>query len=186
MSHALSALDRVIIGILGVFLICGGVWATAFAFGLPLAHRLGDFYDSAKMEAFFASPWYPVALIVLVVALAVLAPWWIVANLRQHNFNRLSAGERHESGGITIATARVADTAAETLQSIEHVLKVRTTARMDRGRPTITWTISAAPYVSLAELTREVEQCERDVREALPGMDLDTRYLLQLRPVSTD
>lgn len=185
MSRALAGLDRVIIALIGLLLLAVGVWAVAFAADVPAAHRIGDWYDPVALESFLGSRWYPVALVALAVVLIVLVPWWIVANLRPRAFNRMTAGGA-DRGTITVATTKVADATADTLKNLEQVKSVQRTTRMDRRRPTMTWTVVADPRINLPKLTEGIEQAERDVRGALPDLDVDTRFLVELSPVRMD
>lgn len=186
MSRGLSALDRVVVAIVALLLIATGVWAVGFFLDVPYAHEIGAWYDEAKLQAFLTSRWYPVTLILVATAIIVLVPWWLVANLRPRSFNRMTSAKQSAAGNITVATTQVAEAAAKELREYDHVTGVQRTTRMDRQRPTMSWTIHATPEINLAELTRQIEQTDEDVHGALPDFDVDTRYLLRLGPVTAD
>ncbi|AKK10332.1 alkaline shock response membrane anchor protein AmaP [Corynebacterium uterequi] len=185
MTRFLAGLDRVIIFLVGVIVLAVGVWALAFSLNVPLAHEIGRWYDQPMLERFFASPWFPTALIALAVAGVVLGLWWLLANIRPRGFNRVTSQENAGTGDVTISTSQVASAVADRLSQTRGVNKVRTATKYDRARPTAVWTIQAEPQVDLNRLTREIDTAERDIREALPGIDVDTRYLIELAPVES-
>ncbi|AWB81209.1 alkaline shock response membrane anchor protein AmaP [Corynebacterium yudongzhengii] len=186
MSRALAGFDRVIIGLLGVIALVLGLWAALFAFDVDIAHQIGSWYDEQVLQSFLESNIYPVVVIILAVVLILFGLWWLIANLRRNSFNRMTAGSGRSQGKVTVSTNRVAKATAEHLRELRDVTQVQTQTRLDRGRPTIGWTITAKPTVNLPRLLDDLDEANDDVRAALPGFDVDTRFLLNFTPVETD
>lgn len=185
MSKALAGLDRFLVLLVGVLLVVGGVWALAWATGVPLAHELAGRISLAKIDAFVHSTWYPIATLLSALVAGVAGVWLIVANLRRHSFNKIASQNSSDDGLITVATLQVAKAAGEQLTQHPDIVSVDTSTRIDRGRPTITWTVHAVPDVQLQQVVDLISLTESDIREALPGVDADTRFLLHLQPVPT-
>ena len=57
---------------------------------------------------------------------------------------------------------------------------------MDRRRPTMEWTIDAEAGVPLLELAGDIDQAEEDLRVAIPGVEVDSRFRVRLAPVPTE
>ena len=95
MSHRLSFLDRLLVGVVGVLALGAGAWAILWALDQPLGHTLAAYVSLEEIERFMATPWYPLTLILVVLLTLGLSLWLLVANLRRHPFNRLTAGENN-------------------------------------------------------------------------------------------
>lgn len=186
MSRRMSAIDRLVVLVVGLLVLAGGVYALLWAFEVPLANQLGEYYDGAALESFFTSQWYALALFGLALVSAAIGVSLLIANFRRHSFRSVSSSAGADVGHISVSTTRLAATIGEQLQRNPDVTSVRTTQRTDRGRPTITWAVNAHPDVRMPQLLEEIEQAESDLRLALPGVDVDSRYLIQLRPVEAN
>lgn len=185
MTRKTAGLDRLIVFVVGLVVLLVGVWAALWAFEVPVAHQISDTYRPEVLHTFLNSQWFPATLLLIAVITAVAGIWLLLANLRRHSFNQVTTLIGADDGHVSIATARLASALGQQLQRNPDVTTVQSTLREDRGRPTITWTIHSKPSVRMPQLIEEIEQAEQDLRLAIPEVDLDSRYLVQLRPVET-
>ena len=184
MSHRLSLIDRLLVGLLGLLGLGAGGWALLWALDHPMGDRLSGYLSLDAVEGVLASPWYPAVLLLVVIAGLVCGLWLLVANLRPHTFNRLTAGESGEAGQLTLSVSQLARATGTQIRRHADITGVDTATRMDRGRHVVTTTVHASPEVRLRSLLDAIEEADRDFHAAVPGLDLDTRYLLQLNPVA--
>lgn len=185
MSHLLSAVDRIICLLLGLALALGGLWAVLWVFEFAPARDLGSYYDADALAGFLGSQWYPVALAGTAVLAAVLSLWLLAVNLRRRRFNHVLSPRDTGLGEVSVALSAVARAVSDRLTQHPGVTAVTSTRQRDRGRPTMEWVVAAEPDVDLPALAATLDQTERDVRDALPGVEVKTRYLVHLRPVES-
>lgn len=183
MSHRLSLLNRVISLLLGVLLTLGSVWAVAYASGHDLAAELVTRFDWGAIETAVDSRWFPLGLSGIALLGLGGGGWLISANLRRRTINRMPSPFSDETGEIQLSATRLAAAVGAGLAEYDGVAEVRHSVAWDRRRPTATWLISAQAGVDLPALIEEIEETDRDVHEALGGIELATSYRLNLRPV---
>ncbi len=186
MSRRLSILDRLLVTLLGLASLGAGSWALLWALGHPLADAPTSYVSLDAVEQFLATPWYPLVLLGVAVVALVLGVWLLVANLRRHSFNRLTAGESGEAGQLTISVSQIAKAAATQIRRHPDVTGVETATRIDRGRHVVTTTVHAAPGIAMPGLLEVIGEADRDFHDAVPSLDVDSRYLLRLNPVALD
>ncbi|KQB87369.1 hypothetical protein [Corynebacterium lowii] len=185
MSHALSALNRIILILLGLLSLAGGLWGIASWQEFEPIQQLNENIDASVLSSAQDSPWYLVALWAVMILGVILGLWWIAANLRRRGFNRLRSQASTNQGSIDISVSRTASALGEYLEEVPGVTRVRHKVAFDRSRPTISWTIRAASDTNVADLRAAVEESEKDLRAALPGMDIDSVYKINLASVPT-
>lgn len=185
MSRALSAIDRIILILLGLLCLAGGAWGIASWLQYQPVQRLTDRLDASMLSGAEDSPWFLVTLWATMLLGVILGLWWIAANLRRRGFNRLRSQASSAHGSIDISMARMASAVDESLEEVRGVTRVRHRVAMDRSRRTIAWTIRAEATTNLVELREAIERSEEDLRAALPGMDVDSVYKINLAPVAT-
>ncbi|MGV0436591.1 alkaline shock response membrane anchor protein AmaP [Corynebacterium mastitidis] len=185
MSRALSAIDRIILILLGLLCLAGGAWGIGSWLRFEPVQRLTERLDASVLDGAEASPWFLAALWGVMILGALLGLWWIAANLRRRGFNRLRSQASSAHGSIDISMARMASAVDESLEDVPGVTRVRHKAAMDRSRPTIAWTIRAEATTDLVELRGAIERNEEDLRAALPEIDVDSVYKINLAPVAS-
>lgn len=191
MSRLVAGIDRIIVFLVGLVLLAVGVWAVALAFNVDIATQLGSWYDHSKLTHFLNGPWYPWALLLIAIATIIVGVWQFKANVSQRRFNAVSpqpeeknANEGGDAAGtLSVNTTQLAAAAAEAFRTNEDVTKVTSSTRYDRARPTINWTIHAQPALNVDNLVQQIEANDADLAAALPGVDVDTRYFIELDAV---
>ncbi|GAB3942643.1 hypothetical protein [Corynebacterium tapiri] len=184
MSRGLAGFDRFLIFLLSLLLILGGLWAVLWYFDVSIAHRYAEYLDLGIVSRAFSASWWPAALGIFTALSVILGLILLIANLRRNSFNRLTSPHSNSTGDLSLATTRLADAVGDDLEKTPQVEDVKNTTKEDRGRQTLTWRITADPRVSMPTLISAVNQADQDVREAVGDLDVDTRYLVQLNPVS--
>lgn len=185
MSHLLSAVDRILVLLLGVALVATGAWALLWLLDVDEAHSIARYYDSSVLENFLDSQWYPVALVAVAAAAALAGISLVSANLRRRKFDRLTASELPVGDSISVSVARVARSVGDSLAEKPDVDSASTSTTMDRGRRVVQWVVTAQPDIDLAGLVSDIQTADEDFHAALPGVELTTRFLVHLRPVDS-
>lgn len=186
MSRGLAALDRIVLFVLGLVLLAAGVGIILVFAGVPEATQVAEQIDLTQVPDVTASPWWDVALGITAVLGVILGLWFMLANLGRRGFNKVRSSSTDESGTIDLAVPKIASAIGRSLENHDDVVRVNQRVAMDRSRPTVAWTITADPGIDVVHLRRQIEQSERDFREAVGDMDLDTLYKLHLQPVKTE
>ncbi|KQB84334.1 hypothetical protein [Corynebacterium oculi] len=184
MSRALSAIDRTLLILLGLLSLAGGLWGIAAWLEFEPTQQWIERIDASVLADAQESPWFLVALWATMILGIILGLWWIAANLRRRGFNRQRSQASSTQGSIDISLTRMASAVGEALEEVPGVTRVRHKATVDRSRPTIAWTIRGEATTNLVELRSAIEQNEDDLRAALPGIDVDSVYKINLAPVS--
>lgn len=183
MSKKLAGLDRFLVFLFAVVFLALGLWLVALWGGCPPAEELLNRFDHDAVAAFPDSRWYTLTLVAVLILGVILGLWLIIANLRAHRFSRSPSPASNRAGTIELDLNRLAGAIDDALEEQPRVQRVRHRAALDRSRPTITWTLVADPNVDLPTLRQTVEATERDFRDAVGEVDVDTRYRIHLEPV---
>lgn len=186
MSKGLAGFLRFIFFILGVVLIALGVWPILIHFGVGFAVEAERWVDRGVWASVPDQPWWLWALIGIAVVSAVVGLWLIISSLRVKHFNKLKSEASTEDGDIINALSPITSGIAQHLEAQPGVEDASRSVAYDRGEPTVTFTVVADPDAAVPQLRALLEQTERDFREALPDVDVATRYKLhfsKLKPV---
>lgn len=186
MGHVIASIDRLLVGLVGLALLAAAAVLGGLAAGLPAAETIADALSSGSLESTVAEPWFPAAALFGGIVLAALGAWLAVANLRRRGFNIVRSRESGDLGSVTLSLNRIAAAVASVLEEREGVTRVPTRVAMDRRRPTMEWTIDAEAGVPLLELAGDIDQAEEDLRVAIPGVEVDSRFRVRLAPVPTE
>ncbi|MCF4005885.1 alkaline shock response membrane anchor protein AmaP [Corynebacterium uropygiale] len=183
MNRGLAAADRIIVFLVGLLILAGGVWVTALRFNCPPAQELGKRVDTKLIAGIPGESWYLYLLIGILVVSIIIGLWLIIANIRPHGFNRVRSSASAPEGTIGLTMGKIADAVGESIErQVPRVESVSQKVSVDRNRPTVRWTITAHPGVRLEQLRSVLEQSERDFREAIRDVDVDTTYRLHVQP----
>lgn len=184
MSHRLSLLDRLVVGVVAVLALGAGAWALLWALEHPLGAQLAGLADLGAIDSLMASSWYPLLLVVIVALTGFVGLWLLGANLKRNSFNLLAAGESSDIGQLSLSTTQMARATAAQIARHSDVTSTETSTRLDRGEHVVTITVFATPEVRLRSLLNAIEEADSDFRDATPGLDVRTRFLLKLNPVA--
>lgn len=183
MNRGLATVDRIIVFLVGLIALAGGLWFAALRFDCPPAKDLARRVDTQRIAEVPQQGWYLYLLIGILVVSVILGLWIIIANIRPHGFNRVRSSASAPEGTIGLTMAKIADGVGESIEhQVPRVESVRQKVSVDRNRPTVRWTINAHPGIRLEQLRAVLEQSERDFREAIRDVDVDTTYRLHVQP----
>lgn len=183
MKKRTATLDRVMVFLLGLLLLLGGIWTIGLYLDVPAAQRLADFIDFPAWRTAQQERWFDALLAGILAVSALIGVWLISVNLRRYRIGRMSSPASGPDGYIDINLAMLAEGVAAEIGRHPRVDTVQHQVREMWGRPTMTWTVRAWPGVDVPALRRVLEDAERDVRAAVPGIDVDTVYRIHLYPV---
>ncbi|WP_151528969.1 MULTISPECIES: hypothetical protein [Corynebacterium] len=195
MTTRLSFIDRLVVFLVALLL---GVFAAPF---------IGTLFDAQWAEDIFAwldipnwpdavegSGWIIGLAVTIAVAVLIGLPL-IIANLRTHRFSRGTAsrdsveaagtglgGTEDLHGRISVEVADLADAAAESIETIDGVERVRTKVYVDRSEPTMQFTILVKPASLHSGLLPELDSIRHSLDEALPETKIAIRYILEMLP----
>lgn len=184
MKGRISFFDRAVVLVTGLLALAGGAWAVGLFLDAPLAQALADRIDFPAWRSAPAQDWFDLALVAVLLVSAVLGGLLIALNLRRHRINRVFSPASDARGSIGIELAHLAEAVAGELEQHPRVGSVQAEVVDSRGRPTMTLTIQARPDADVPALVQVLEQSERELRAAVPGIDLDTVYRLHLFPLA--
>ncbi|WP_291313234.1 hypothetical protein [Corynebacterium sp. UBA2622] len=186
MTFALSALDRIVVLLTGLLLIAAGVIPVALYWRVPWLSEALLSYDRGQLASVPGQNWYATALIAALAALIILGLWFILANIRNRAFSNRGITPRDADHGETVLNVqRIAEAACTQLEASPMVDKAASTVAMVGRRPTATFTVTADPGHSFADVARLLEQADEDFALACPGVDIDTVYKLQLDRITS-
>lgn len=154
-------------------------------FDVPQAQDLADLIDFAAWRSAPQADWYGFVIGAVMVAALLLGGCLIALNLRRRSFGRLRSPATDATGSIDVDVSRLAAAVARHIAELPRVEQVRPLLRVVRGQRTVMFTVQARPGVEMAALRDVLEQAERDFREAVPGIDLDTTYRVHLLSAET-
>ncbi|RSZ64308.1 hypothetical protein EAH68_04715 [Corynebacterium hylobatis] len=185
MNARIVLLDRIIVLLVGLSVLAGGAWAVGLFLDIPLAQGLADRIDSPAWLTAPSTGWFDPVLIVVGLLSAVLGGWLIALNLRRYRIGRVVSPASDALGSIEIDLATLATAVARQLEEHPRVESVQATVTDSWDRPTLTLTLRAHADTDVPALRAALNQTERDVRAAVPGIDVDTVYRLHLYPVES-
>lgn len=183
MSKVTAGFDRFIVFLVGLLLLAAGVFGLLWVFGLSFATTLFDKLSRNKVHDTTTADWWPWVLIATIAVSVIFGLWILIANLRMNRYNNSDTGRSSEDGRVRVHVTDVADAVADRLKRVDDIHHVGVRTRFDRGQRTVQWLLRGRPTVQMDILTKAIEEAEKDFRAALPGMDVDTRFLVHLDPV---
>lgn len=188
LSHKLSALDRTIVFALGALLTLLGAWAAAILAGNDAAVRLANALGTDNVQTWLHQPWLPYLLAAVALITSFAGMWLVVINVRSHRFNVVPSPASDDIGSIEIAVSGITSGACQWLASHEAITKAERVVSLERGRPTVTFTLICDPETDFTTASQLACRVEEDLRGSLPGIDLDTVYRVhydKLKPLSS-
>lgn len=185
MNPRIAAFDQVIVFVLGLSLICGGLWSVGLFFDVPLAQQMADRIDFSAWLAAPHQQWFDVLLVAILAVSALLGGWLIAINLQRYRINRVTSPASGTTGTIEINLATLAAAISTDLEIHPGIGSVKHHVAKSWGRPTMTLTIHVGAGVSLVWLRTVLEEAENDFRTATPGIDLATIYRVHLDAVDS-
>lgn len=183
MNSRIAAFDRVVVLLTGLLILLGGLWVFGLYIDLPLAQRIADALDPPAWRQISGSAWLDPVLAGIAVVTASVGGWLIALNVRSWRVSRVTSPASDETGTIEVNLATLASAVAADLGEHPRVESVTWSVVESWDRPTMTVTVRARAGADIRALIGTLEKTERAVRQALPGIDLDTVFALHLLPV---
>lgn len=173
MSRAVVAVDRLVLGLVGLLLLAAGTAAAAW--------QTGVFGGSARSVAVGVpgagqapgQAWWPWALAVAGILLVALGVRWLVAHLPR-GAGRTTLPGTVPTGHLTLDLQPVAAAAATELATFPGVRSAHGRAVEDRGRVVVRVIATVEPDASLVAVGAAADEITRHVRLAV-GPDLPVR-----------
>lgn len=185
MSRWVASIDRILTFIVGLCALAGGLWSIGLFFNEPNSQQLADHINNQVWLAAYGQDWFPFAAVAVVVFSLVFAVLIVGANLRRHRINRVVSGASNQQGHIVYNLNQIARAAAHNIDDqIIHVDDVTHAVALDRGRPTMTFTVHAQPNINMKSLIDTLTATEQDIRSALTGQDIDVIFRIHLTRLS--
>ncbi|SNT51662.1 hypothetical protein [Rhodococcoides kyotonense] len=174
MKRLTAAVDRVIVVLLGVALLCAGTYALAWYFDVPWAVARFATFDRDLFASIPAQNWWEAAVGVTAVVSAVVAILLLIGNLspRRTGTIQISAGE---SLAVRVDLGALARGVATDLATFPGVASAQGRAIDDRGTATLAVTVHASPDIDIDAFTRVAESRAEFVAETLEGADVALR-----------
>lgn len=194
MTTRLSVIDRLVVFLFAVILAALAAPFIGLVCNAQWAHQLFESLHLSQLPTHVGGGWIGVLSGTIAVALLVGVPL-VVANLRSHRFSRGTASEDSVAaagvgmlgrddvhGRISVEVADLAAAAAQSIQNVSGVEKVRSKVFYDRSEPTMQFTITAKPSSLSDGLLPQLDAIRRSVDDALPASRMNIRYVLEMLP----
>lgn len=183
MNARISLLDRITVLLAGILILVGGAWAVGLFLNVPLAQALADRIDSSAWLTAPSAGWFDPVLIITGLLSGGLGGGLIALNLRRYRISRVVSPASDALGSIEVDLATLAAAVARQLEEHPRVESVQATVADSWDRPTLTLTLRAHADTNIPALRALLNQTERELRGAVPGIDVDTVYRIHLYPV---
>ena len=184
MSKSLAAIDRLIVLLVTLGLAFLGVWSILFYIGNPYAVELSEYCNQRIWRESPDQPWFKWVLVGILAVSVFLGLWMILANLRRKRISQIhSESASSHLGEIKFRVSDIGSAVAGQLEQVPDVQSVKSLVAFDRGRPTMDFTINAAADANVQAIRSEIDQAERDIRDAIGASEVDTVYKIHLDQV---
>ncbi|MDO5671169.1 MAG: hypothetical protein Q4G50_14355 [Corynebacterium sp.] len=183
MNKRINYLNRLVVLFTGLLILAAGAWAIGLYFDLPFSQSLTDFIDFPAWRAAPQQEWFDWLLAAIALVSAVLGGTLIAMNLRRYRLTRVSSPASDATGAIALDLSTLAAAIAKELEEHPRVDSVLHSVTEYWDKPTMTITVRARQGTDILTLVDSLQQAERDIRTATPGITVATVYKLHLLPV---
>jgi hypothetical protein len=174
--------NRAIIGLIGLLLLLAGVAALLAAFGVFGSTLKDEAVLSSRVDHFIAQhSWFWPALAALTAIIALLALWWLIAQLRTNRLRNIDLRPSGRDGQTYLHGSAITDAIEEEVESYRGVSRAHARLSGTRTAPRLTLAVTLDGRVSAGEIRHRVEgQAIDHARGALGTDRLPTRVDLVL------
>lgn len=185
MKRRTATVDRLLTLLLGTGLVCAGAgliaWRRRVGFVRRwLARSDRDFYLQAPHQG-----WWDFALAGVAVLALLAGVWLLAANLRPNRYSTIALGNSTGHETTVVAAAQVASAVAATLARDPAITDASGIAVIDRGRPTLRFTVTADAAIPITQVRSLISVANDDIEFALGGTRIATQVFLRYLPVNT-
>lgn len=180
MRRTLHVVDRLVVAVAGLILIGGGVVAILWWQGVTVVvDTLAD-VDNSAIDTAADQAWWPWALLVATIVLALFGLWLLIGNLRPNRFRVATVGTRSAvTGGIrTVSVADVGKAAAKSLERHRRIQSTRTRSYVDGRTPILELTVTADPTADGRDLIDLLRAVRHQLQLSFEGSDVQVQMLL--------
>jgi hypothetical protein len=164
-SRTVSAVDRVVVLLLGLVLVALGLAGAAWQRGrLP---RAGDRLTLTWAADVVRQGWWPWALGATGLVLVLVALRWLVAHLPQRRLHDVDLAGSDATGRLVADLSSVAAAAAQDAETLAGVRSARGRALDERGRRTLDLVLTLDPQADLAAVSEGVDATVARIAEAI-------------------
>lgn len=186
MSAVKAFVLRVIVGVAGLALAAAAVWVVALGVGAGWAQRVAGYADLGFWGALPSQEWFGGALsatagVLIVVGVVLL---WCAVDRRGVSQWQVEESAGEVSGRIVVRLDDVASAVAQDLARVPGVTKARYAAQRDRGDTVLTIRLRVAPDADIDGVRAVCRQAAEDIRGALPGEEIATRFILEINRIT--
>jgi len=174
--------NRVIIGLIGLILLLTGVAGLLAGFGVFGSTLKDEAVVSGRVDRFIErQDWFWPALAALTAILALLALWWLIAQLRTDRLRGIDLRPWGRDGQTYLQGDAITDAIEEEIESYRGVSRTRARLSGTRTAPRLTLVVTLDGRVGVGEIRHRVEQQALDhARRALATDWLPARVDLVL------
>jgi hypothetical protein len=178
--------NRVIIGLIGLILLLAGVAGLLAGFGVFGSTLEDEAVLSGRVDRFTErQDWFWPALSALTTILALLALWWLIAQLRTDRLRGIDLRPSGRDGQTYLDGDAITDAIEDEVESYRGVSRTRARLSGKRTAPRLTLVVTLDGRVGVGEIRHRVEEQALDhARHALETDWLPTRVDLTLPPAA--
>ena len=169
--------NRVIIGLIGLLLLLAGMAGLLTSFGVFGSTIQNKAVLSGQVDQFAAQhSWFWPALAASAAIIALLALWWLLAQLRTNRLRTIDLRPSGRDGRTNLDSSAITDAIEEEIESYRGISRARARLSGTRTAPRLTLVVTLDGRVSAAEIRHRVEgQALNHARGALGTAELPTR-----------
>ena len=174
--------NRVIIGLVGLILLAAGVAGLLAAFGVFGSTLEDEAVLSGRVDRFTErQDWFWPVLAALTGIIALLALWWLIAQLRTDRLRGINLRPSGRDGQTYLHGDAITGAIEEEVESYRGVSRTRARLSGTRTAPRLTLVVTLDGRVGVGEIRHRVEEQALDhARRALDSDWLPTRVDLVL------
>lgn len=182
MRRRVLALDRTVLLLLALLLICLGAAAVTWGAGwaTSLWPQAPDQLDPTPGTGLFAAPWWGWATLAAGLGLGALALWWLIAHRTHHSTGLLQLTGSDQTGRLRLDGSAAADLAAERLSRTRGVRNGKGKVTTDRGQLLAELDLTLEPDADLPTIVTATDHTMADLARVLGRDDVYARVTLHV------
>ncbi|GAA4843421.1 hypothetical protein GCM10023221_21970 [Luteimicrobium xylanilyticum] len=172
--------DRVVAAVVGLLLVVGGAALVALGTGWLQRRRpaLADTLDTSWVATQSARSWWPWALAVVAVVLAVVAVWWLAAHRPEPRAGTLPLRGEVPGARLWVASGPVVEVVSGLVERDPQVRSTSLALVRERGRLVLTGAVVVDSDADLDSVTDAVASGLDELGRVLGRDDVETRIHL--------